>query len=188
MTRETVDAWQVELPEVVLPKTFRDAIWLTRELGERFLWIDSICIVQNDPSELMTQIGLMGAIFEQSFCTIAAVDAKGSDGSDVVDSGLFVSGPACVKTATFKVRATRMSDDGPGDSILGTGQNSSEHQKAEELCDVIMQEASHTAFPFPLRLQSKAWHSRGWVFQERELSRRCIFFTEYDLGWRCNRY
>ncbi|KAJ4316369.1 hypothetical protein N0V84_007884 [Fusarium piperis] len=173
MTKETVDAWQLELPLADLPKTFRDAIWLTRELGERFLWIDSICIVQDDPSELMTQIGLMGVTFEQSFCTIAAVDAKGSDGSEMADSGLFVSGPARARTARFQVKAAKTNNDG---------------SEADEWCEVIMQEASHTAHPFPLRLQSKAWHSRGWVFQERELSRRCIFFTEYDLGWRCNRY
>ncbi|RTE71991.1 hypothetical protein BHE90_013614 [Fusarium euwallaceae] len=186
MTKDTVDAWQVELPLVDLPKTFRDAIWLTRELGERYLWIDSICIVQDDPAELMTQIGLMGVIFEKSFCTIAAVDAKGSDGSQMVDSGLFVSGPAVSRTAKFKVKALRNNDE-PADSIMGTSQSSSQ-QEEDELCEVIMQEASDTADPFPLRLQFKAWHSRGWVFQERELSRRCIFFTEYDLGWRCNRY
>ncbi|KAF4458331.1 hypothetical protein FALBO_14936 [Fusarium albosuccineum] len=188
MTKKTVDAWQVELPEADLPKTFRDAIWLTRELGERFLWIDSICIVQDDPSELMTQIGLMGELFEQSFCTIAAVDAKGSDGSQAVDSGLFVSGPDRVKAARFKVKATITNNDGLSDRITGSCHNSSEQQQVEELCDVIMQEADNTVYPFHLRLEDKAWHSRGWVFQERELSRRCIFFTEFDVGWRCNRY
>ncbi|KAI8682154.1 HET domain-containing protein [Fusarium keratoplasticum] len=187
MTKDTVDAWQVELPLANLPKTFRDAIWLTRELGERFLWIDSICIVQDDPTELMTQIGLMGVIFEESFCTIAAVDAKGSDGSQMVDSGLFVSGPAVARTAKFQVKTAGTNNDGLAESTMGTSQSSSQ-QEVDELCEVIMQEASDTADPFPLRLQFKAWHSRGWVFQERELSRRCIFFTEYDLGWRCNRY
>ena len=32
----------------VLPKTFRDAIFLTRKLGIRFIWIDSLCIIQDD--------------------------------------------------------------------------------------------------------------------------------------------
>ncbi|KAI8680767.1 HET domain-containing protein [Fusarium sp. Ph1] len=187
MTKDTVDAWQVELPLASLPKTFRDAIWLTRELGERFLWIDSICIVQDDPTELMTQIRLMGVIFEESFCTIAAVDAKGSDGSQMVDSGLFVSGPAVARTAKFQVKTTGTNNFGLAESITGPSHSSSQ-QEVDELCEVIMQEASDTVDPFPLRLQFKAWHSRGWVFQERELSRRCIFFTEYDLGWRCNRY
>jgi hypothetical protein len=41
---------------------------------------------------------------------------------------------------------------------------------------------------FSLQLERKAWYSRGWVFQEKELSRRCIFYTEETLAWRCNRY
>lgn len=179
LTRKTVDAWHERLPDEELPQTFRDAIWLTRELGERFLWIDSLCIVQDDPAELQTQIGLMGAIFEESFCTIAAVDAKGSDGAQASDSGLFISGPDNVKIAKFQVEVT------------ASGEDNNDHQHAdtaEELCEVRLQEAPKPAYPFPLRLEAKAWHSRGWVFQERELSRRCIFFTEDDLGWRCNRY
>jgi hypothetical protein len=34
-----------------LPKTFRDAIQVTRELGQRYLWIDSLCIIQDDPND-----------------------------------------------------------------------------------------------------------------------------------------
>ncbi|KAF5532494.1 het-domain-containing protein [Fusarium phyllophilum] len=111
MTKKTLDSWQLLLPEADLPKTFRDAIWLTRELGELFLWIDSICIVQDDLSELRTQTGLMGSIFEQSLCTIAAVDAKGSDGSHLVDSGLIISGSDHILKTTSRghVRAHRSS-------------------------------------------------------------------------------
>jgi hypothetical protein len=46
-----------------MTKTFQDAISLTRELGERFLWIDSLCIVYNDANDLNAQIDLMGAFF-----------------------------------------------------------------------------------------------------------------------------
>lgn len=192
LTRKSLGAWHVQIPDEELPKTFRDAIWLTRELGERFLWIDSICIVQDDPAELGTQIGLMGAIFEQSFCTISAVDAKGEDGLQAVDSGLFVGGSEHFKTAKLRVKtsASRTRQDDHEDSM--TAQHSPEEQnvsaRSNEMCEVILQEAPKPAYPFPLRLEAKAWHSRGWVFQERELSRRCIFFTMQDLGWRCNRY
>ncbi|SPO04660.1 uncharacterized protein DNG_07345 [Cephalotrichum gorgonifer] len=70
--------------------TLKDAIFLTREPKERFLWIDPLCIVQDDPIDLETQIGLMGTIFEQAYCIIVAVDAKGADGS-LPDRGLFLS-------------------------------------------------------------------------------------------------
>jgi hypothetical protein len=31
-----------------LPKTFQDAVLMTRRLGIRYLWIDSLCIIQDD--------------------------------------------------------------------------------------------------------------------------------------------
>lgn len=192
LTLKTLDTWHIRLPDEELPQTFRDAIWLTRELGERYLWIDSICIVQDDDIELGTQIGLMGEIFEGSFCTIAAVDAKGLDGLQVADSGLFVSGPERLKIARFRVEPTASGLNLGKDMTEQETPSSSEPRQsggtADDLCEVRLQEAPKPAYPFPLRLEAKAWHSRGWVFQERELSRRCIFFTEDDVGWRCNRY
>ena len=102
-TVATLTLWHVALPEKQLSKTFRDQIWLTRQLGERFLWIDSLCIVQDDPKDLEAQIGLMGRIFEQSYCTIAAVDAKGPDGL-TADRGLFLSGPDTANRISVRVR------------------------------------------------------------------------------------
>jgi hypothetical protein len=32
-----------------LPKTISDAVTLTRKMGKRYLWVDSLCIVSNDP-------------------------------------------------------------------------------------------------------------------------------------------
>jgi hypothetical protein len=32
-----------------LPRTFQDAIQVTRELGIKYIWIDSLCIIQDDP-------------------------------------------------------------------------------------------------------------------------------------------
>jgi hypothetical protein len=36
-------------PHAMLPQVFRDAIQLTKMLGERFLWVDALCIIQDDP-------------------------------------------------------------------------------------------------------------------------------------------
>jgi hypothetical protein len=38
------------IPHNVLPKTFQDAIHVTRRLGFRYLWIDALCIIHNSPS------------------------------------------------------------------------------------------------------------------------------------------
>ena len=61
-----------------LPESFQDAIIVTRNLGVRFLWIDAICIVQNDQNDWSKQSPLMGMIYQNSYCTIAAHSARNS--------------------------------------------------------------------------------------------------------------
>lgn len=46
-TSENIRDLRVEIPWTSLPKTFQDAILITRSLGIRFLWIDSLCIMQD---------------------------------------------------------------------------------------------------------------------------------------------
>ncbi|KAL2061854.1 hypothetical protein VTL71DRAFT_7232 [Oculimacula yallundae] len=55
-----------------LPSTIRDAIWVTRALGLRYLWVDSLCIIQDDESDKMKEIQLMGTIYKNARVTIAA--------------------------------------------------------------------------------------------------------------------
>ncbi|KAF2187978.1 heterokaryon incompatibility, partial [Zopfia rhizophila CBS 207.26] len=46
-----------------LPKTIRDAIALVQELGEQLLWIDTLCINQNDKIELNQPAAQMDKIY-----------------------------------------------------------------------------------------------------------------------------
>jgi hypothetical protein len=55
-----------------IPKTIRDAIRLTREIGERFLWVDALCIMQDEPNDKAEQIKHMGSIYKGSVLTIVA--------------------------------------------------------------------------------------------------------------------
>ena len=56
-----------------LPGTISDAIQLVRQLGERYLWIDALCIVQDDLGDKAVQIGIMELIYGSSAFTIIAV-------------------------------------------------------------------------------------------------------------------
>jgi hypothetical protein len=47
-TKSTLDDHLRGIDVRSLPQTFQDAIVFTRKLGMRFLWIDSLCIVQDD--------------------------------------------------------------------------------------------------------------------------------------------
>jgi hypothetical protein len=47
LTSETLCAFEKDIPVSELSNTFRDAITITRRLGMRYLWIDSLCIIQD---------------------------------------------------------------------------------------------------------------------------------------------
>ncbi|KAF2242234.1 HET-domain-containing protein, partial [Trematosphaeria pertusa] len=66
-----------------LPLTYRHAVMVARQLGIRFLWIDSLCIVQDDADDWAREGAVMGRIYQQSYITIAAT--AGTDGT----AGLF---------------------------------------------------------------------------------------------------
>lgn len=61
-----------------LPSTFRDAIRVTRELKKRYLWIDSLCIIQGDPNDWQVEAKKMASVFRNAYCTIAASSARDS--------------------------------------------------------------------------------------------------------------
>jgi hypothetical protein len=61
-----------------LPRTIQDAIVVTRKLNLRYLWIDCLCIVQDDKVEREQELEHMGSIFENAYVTISAATAKSS--------------------------------------------------------------------------------------------------------------
>ena len=66
------------IPLAKLGKTFQDAVQVTRALGVRHLWIDSLCIIQNDGEDWARESSGMGAIFSSAYCVIAATAAEGT--------------------------------------------------------------------------------------------------------------
>jgi Heterokaryon incompatibility protein (HET) len=122
-----------------LPKTIRDAVEVTRELGVPYLWVDSLCILQDDESDWIHESNHMGLIFENAVCTIAATWA-GHAGE-----GLY--------RPDFSA-----TDEAP-------------------------QESDSRNFHEDVTLSK--WNRRGWVVQERILSRRIIHFAYNQLYWEC---
>ena len=60
-----------------LPRTFRDAIDVVRALGLQFLWIDAVCIIQDDEGDWNKESAMMKDVFSSAYCTIAVDSAKG---------------------------------------------------------------------------------------------------------------
>ncbi|KAF3767467.1 hypothetical protein M406DRAFT_69611 [Cryphonectria parasitica EP155] len=68
------------LGSIHLPPIITDAIALCRSLGERYLWVDRLCIVQDDAESKHGQIGAMDTIYSTAnFTIMAALDSR--DGS-----------------------------------------------------------------------------------------------------------
>ncbi|KAM5353580.1 hypothetical protein ACJ41O_000230 [Fusarium nematophilum] len=62
-----------------IPKTIRDAIELTKALGETWLWVDSLCIIQDDQVSLGHELKHMHRIYATSFLTIIAADGQDAE-------------------------------------------------------------------------------------------------------------
>ncbi|RSM01163.1 hypothetical protein CDV31_011472 [Fusarium ambrosium] len=61
-----------------LPRTFQDAIKTTRGLNVRYLWIDSLCIIQDDEEDWKREAARMQQVFSNASCVIAASSASSS--------------------------------------------------------------------------------------------------------------
>lgn len=70
---------QVPLPE--LPNVFREAIELTRHLGIQYLWIDSLCIIQDSPKDWASESVTMNNVYRYSYLNIASTGCTDGRGS-----------------------------------------------------------------------------------------------------------
>ncbi|KAK3366180.1 heterokaryon incompatibility protein-domain-containing protein [Lasiosphaeria ovina] len=92
-----------------LPRTIRDAMDVVRGLGLRYLWVDALCIVQDDADDRDKEISRMDAIYEGSVFTLVA--ASGTH----ADAGLAAlharhDGPDFIETIWPGVRMTALHD------------------------------------------------------------------------------
>ncbi|KAF1913083.1 hypothetical protein BDU57DRAFT_541758 [Ampelomyces quisqualis] len=79
-THHELDVFKRGIPYDELPATFRDAVICTRRLGARlgirYLWIDSICIIQGNDGDFTDEAKFMEDVFSGASCVLAASRAK----------------------------------------------------------------------------------------------------------------
>lgn len=78
LTTQNIESFQREIPNASLTKTFQNAIFITRKLGVRFLWIDALCITQNSDDDWRREAATMGNVYQNALCNIAATGASDS--------------------------------------------------------------------------------------------------------------
>lgn len=70
-TRSTLAAREAGIHWDELSKTFQDAIKISQGLGVQFIWIDSLCIIQDDQDDFEIECAQMGMVYSKAYCTIA---------------------------------------------------------------------------------------------------------------------
>lgn len=68
------------IPLASLPLTFQDAVQITRSLEVRYLWIDSLCIIQDSLKDKEEEVAIMGQVYARSLITLTASMSMSSDG------------------------------------------------------------------------------------------------------------
>ncbi|KAI1454737.1 HET-domain-containing protein [Annulohypoxylon moriforme] len=158
------------IPLDEFPKTFREAIEVARGLGIQYIWIDSICIIQNDEKDWETEASRMANVYSNAFATIFADRAAHSD------DGLFQNEKDRKISRSLRILEFNNSEPGPLVRVLIQTQiNSNTANFATEVREIFCQ-----ADQSPSQLAG-----RGWILQEECLSRRRIHFTETELKWKC---
>jgi hypothetical protein len=140
----------------VLPKTFIEAITIAQDLGLRYLWIDSLCIIQDDEDDKSHEIAKMSSIYTNSYITIAATHSESS-----------IHG--CYSTGSLDHQDYRLSSSKQHDATT----------VETDLC--VREKIAHIGEERALTPLLK----RGWVCQERLLSPRVLHFCEKELIWEC---
>jgi hypothetical protein len=141
-----------------LPKNFQDAVFIVGHLDIQYLWIDSLCIIQNGDGgkDLLKELAKMGSIYQNARLTIAAVSSPNSA------DGCFIN------------------DKWPDICLLISDGAQETHLIGARILDRKGQPVSTEDVNehFPLL-------TRGWVFQERLLSTRFLQCNYGELAFEC---
>jgi hypothetical protein len=78
-TTDTLANHQKGIPLKDMPQTFQDAVTIARELGIEYLWIDSLCILQDSKEDWEKESGKMASVYGNAFLTISASASESSE-------------------------------------------------------------------------------------------------------------
>lgn len=92
------------IPWVNVPQTFADAITITRQLGIQYIWIDSLCIVQQDEADWKQQSVSMHQVYSNAYVTLAAVDSPDSHAGFWLGPSLYWKMPEPLLTFEWRGR------------------------------------------------------------------------------------
>ncbi|KAI2467007.1 HET-domain-containing protein [Annulohypoxylon bovei var. microspora] len=98
--RSNIDPHRVGIPLKNLPATFKDAIKVVRSLGLRYIWIDSLCIVQDDSDDWVREAEQMGKVYGNAELVLAAAVASSANDGFLRDRPVIYGGRVSFKLNT----------------------------------------------------------------------------------------
>lgn len=161
-TRATLEKHQRNIDPGQLSKTIRDACQTAKSIGIRYLWVDSLCIIQEDVEDFARESCKMASVYEQACCVIAATAAP--DGT----VGLFQ------RTTSQCLAMLPCDPKRPEQGNMYFGFQNDHFSRQDD------QVQEDSLFHSPL-------NKRGWVLQERLFARRIIHFGEDQMYWECDK-
>jgi len=169
-TKSTLASFRKVISLENLPPVLLDAAEGTKKLGEKYIWIDRLCIQQDNAIDWQENASIMARIFEQAEFTISAVSSASVDESFLRPpneehrngrSSLAVQWP---DTCKDRFRDIRVRVRSKALDISYTDGMKPHHEPLQDM--------------YPL-------DTRGWTYQERYLSRRNIRYLPHQIAWEC---
>ncbi|KAH9863748.1 hypothetical protein J1614_009680 [Plenodomus biglobosus] len=173
LTTTTLQEYKKNIAYSMLPKALQETITLARAMKIRWLWIDSLCLMQDETQEKLEEALQMDEIFGNAFLTIAATSA--------VDSSTQPLFP--IKKQPFKVQAK----DTLGSPIKIYVREQPSHYSFKAPFD----DGAHMndwELPFNISKESNLHTpllTRAWAYTERLLSTRVLHFTKSEMILEC---
>ncbi|KAI0478296.1 HET-domain-containing protein [Xylaria cf. heliscus] len=162
----------------VLPKSFQDTIQVVRGLGIRYLWIDALCIIQDDANDWERESAKMADVYENAFLTISTDAAQDptqgiltARRSDMVSTADVLGDRHGTKSARNVLVEQFSIVDKVGETHVFYAREPLSHSD-------IISPRSYYDVTYPLM-------SRAWTLQERLLSGRILHITASELIWEC---
>ncbi|RYP90002.1 hypothetical protein DL770_003847 [Monosporascus sp. CRB-9-2] len=156
LLQSNFDKFRVEIPQAQLSKTFRDAMTIARHLKINYLWIDSLCIIQDSGEDWQRESVRMSDIYGCSTLNLSATGAK--DGS----VGCFFDRDA---RDIKGIKKTYIPAAVNGEAYLFKCASARIYSRAFNDAPLL---------------------SRAWCFQERFLAHRTLHFTALQIFWECD--
>lgn len=144
------------LKQINIPHTITHAMHVVRSLGERYLWVDSLCIICDDKKHCQEQLRIMGSIYACAKLTIVSADGDAWDGLYGIER---LSQPRQLPNIFTWLEGTKLA-----------------------VRDLPALSAMHSSYE---RGSTEQYFKRGWTFQEYILSRRRLIFGKRQIHWKC---